>query len=147
MNEAKTYEIKEISWPAKTFMTRRATRKFEELPDFFGESYGMIYGSLARQGKVSGIPPFAFYYSIDENNKTTDLAAAVEAEGNISPEQGLEKIILPASRLITTTYYGSYENMLPAYTEMERYLSTHRMKKELVIEQYFSDPQTEKDPS
>lgn len=147
MTGTNTYTISEINWPAKTFLTRRARRNFSELSGFFGESYGMIYKALGELNKVSGEPPYAFYYSIDEAGKTTDLAAAVEVNGNIPEIRGLDTIVLPASKLVSTIHYGSYDDMYPAYTALEQYLSDHQLKKELSIEQYFSDPETEKDPS
>lgn len=147
MEATKTREISEINWPAKTFLIRRETRNISDLPTFFGESYGMIYKALGELHNISEEPPYAFYYMIDETNKTTDLAAAVEVKGNIPEVPGLQKIELPASRLITTTHYGSYDDMYPAYNAMEQYLTDHHLKKELSIEQYFSDPEVEKDPS
>lgn len=38
--ETKTkYEVKEITWPEKTFVTKRAKISFDKLPAFFTKTY------------------------------------------------------------------------------------------------------------
>jgi effector-binding domain-containing protein len=142
-----TYDVKEIRWPEKTFITRRAKIAFEKLHTFFQESYGAIYGFIQQNGLPATEMPCAIYYSIDENKKETDLAAAVPVEGKIAEVKGFEKTVIPSSRVVTTTHYGSYETMHPAYRALEKYLTDHGLTKELIIEEYFSDPEKEKDPA
>lgn len=147
METTATYTIKETQWPEKAFLTIRAVKRFDALPQFFGESYGALYDALQKQGIKTCDMPCAFYYSIDEVKKETDMAAAVCVQGQF-PEQGpFEKVILPPSRVISTTHYGPYESMMPAYQAMEQYLKEHQLKRTLVIEEYFSDPTVEKDQS
>ncbi len=141
------YEVKQMKWPAKTFITRRATKPFDQLPAFFGESYGEIYGALQKSGTPPHDMPCAFYYSIDEAKKETDFAAAVPVQGEVPAIKGYERVTLPATDVITTTHYGSYESMGPAYEALEKYLASHSLKRTLIMEEYFSDPEKEKDPA
>ena len=141
------YEVKQMKWPAKTFITRRATKQFDQLPAFFGESYGEIYGALQKSGVAAHGMPCAFYYAIDEAKKETDFAAAVPVEGEVPEIKGCDKVTLPAAEVVTTTHYGSYESMGPAYEALEKYLAGHALKKTLIVEEYFSDPVKEKDPA
>ena len=147
METATKYDVAEIKWPEKTFIAKRGTISFDSLPAFFAESYGAIYGFIQRHGLHSKGMPCAIYYSIDEHKKETELAAAVPVEGGVSETAEFEKITIPSSRVATTTHYGSYENMHPAYRALEKYLYDHGLKKELIVEEYFSDPKIEVDPA
>ncbi|MGZ5281452.1 MAG: GyrI-like domain-containing protein [Bacteroidia bacterium] len=147
MQTAVKHQVSEISWPKKTFFIKRAVKSIEQLPQFFTESYGAIFGPLGTNDITPTGVPCAIYYSIDEAKNQTDLAAAVPVNNNVPDIQGLEKLAIPASKVITTTHFGPYENMAPAYQEMEKYLAEHDLKKELIIEEYFSDPAKEPDPA
>lgn len=147
METATKQVVREITWPEKTFIIRRTTMPFDKLSDFFKESYGAIYGALAGKGIHPAEMPCAFYYSINEIKKETELAAAVPVKADTPEIQGFEKVTFPPSKLITTTHIGSYENMGMSYAAMERYMAESKLHKGLVIEEYFSDPEIEKDAS
>lgn len=141
------YEVKEIAWPEKTFITKRAKISLDKLPAFFTETYGAIYGAIKKTEAKTNEPPCAIYYSVDEVKNETDLAAAIPVTGLKKEIEGFEKITIPESKALTLTYYGSYENMKPAYAELEKYVSEHKLKKEWMIEEYSTDPSMEKDPA
>lgn len=145
--ETLTHTIKETTWPAKTFITKRATLPFDKLSSFFGSSYGALYGAAGKQGLKAAEAPCAIYYSIDEEKQVTEFAAAVPVQGNVPDSAEYEKVSLPASKVITTTHTGPYETMRTTYDAMEKYLKDHKLKRELVIEEYLSDPEVEKDSS
>lgn len=141
------YEVKQIAWPEKTFLVKRAKKKIDELSGFFSQVYGDLYGALERQGLQSDQAPFAIYYSVDADKKETDLAAAVAVEGLKAAPEGFDIVKIPESKAVVVQYKGPYENMHEAYTELDNYITEHQLKKEWMLEQYFSDPQTEKDPA
>lgn len=141
------YEVKQISWPEKTFIIKRDQVAFDKLSDFFKTNYDAIYGSLQKAGIEATEAPCAVYYAIDEDKQETDLAAAVPVPATAPEVQPFEKLVIPPSTVITTTHYGSYENMHPAYNALEKYLQEHELKRTLMMEQYFSDPLMEKDTS
>lgn len=147
METATKYQVRELTWPEKTFLTKRAVKSFDQLPAFFGESYGALYGSVQKSGLKATEPPFAIYYSVDEQKKETDLAAAISVQGSVPEIKGFEKVVLSPAKVITTTHYGSYESMGPAYAALEQYIAGHGLKKELMMEEYLSDPELEKDPA
>lgn len=140
------YEVKELSWPERTFAIIRATKTFDELKAFFPESYMSIFHNLQKAGIESRSMPCAIYYDIDEEKRLTDVAAAIPLD---QPGAGLgyiEKIQLPASKLVSTTHYGPYDTMGLAYQALDKYLASHLLRRGLVIEEYFTDPVTEPDP-
>lgn len=146
MEQVLSYKISQVDWPDKYFLIKRATLPFDKLQGFFGEAYGEIYGALTKKELPPLGAPLAFYYAIDEEKKETQMAAAVETVSDLFGVEKLESLKLPAGKMITTSYTGPYENMQPAYKEMDEYLKEHGLEKELVIEEYLSDPAKEKDP-
>jgi effector-binding domain-containing protein len=141
------YDVKETTWSPKLLLAKRAKIAFDKLPIFFSEAYGSLYSRVEKLGLTSEGMPLAIYYDIDEIKKETDVAAAVAVKNKPSEESGVEMLTLPASKVVFTTHYGSYENMKPAYDELQRYLKEHSLKKKLIIEEYFSDPAEEKNPN
>ena len=147
MEKTITYQVKETTWEERAYIIKKAVVPFEQLPIFFREQYHLLYSALHKQGIRPPAVASAFYFSIDEAKNETELAAAVQLPDTTTEVEGFDKFILPAGKRITTTYYGKYEEMMPAYVELENYLKEKGLTRELYIEEYFSDPEKEKDPA
>lgn len=147
METTTKYEVREIAWREKTFITKRAKISFDKLSTFFTETYGAIYDAIKRNGIVTTEEPYAIYYSVDDAKNETDLAAAVAVPGTVKKIEGFQNVTIPDSKALTITYYGSYENMGPVYAALDKYVAEHGLKKEWMLEEYFSDPAVEKDPA
>jgi effector-binding domain-containing protein len=145
MDTLTKYNVKEVTWPEKVFLTQRATVDIDRLTEFFGETYGAIYEAMERLGIQSYDPPCAIYYSIDEDNWETDLAAAIPVEGKIPPLD-FEKVIIPESKVLMVAYYGDYDSMAPAYQALEKYAATQTLKKMWMSEEYLWRPAAELEP-
>ena len=128
-------------------MTKRDTIRFDRLSQFFTQAYGEIFTAIRNEGMRPMAEPFAIYYSIDEVNMETDLAAAVPIPGTAMVPAGFHPVTIPASKALRITYYGGYENMMPAYAALEKHIAEHGYKKQWMLEQYFSDPKVVKDPA
>lgn len=147
METIEKYEVREISWPERIFIIKRALVPVDKLPDFFAENYRSIYNAVQRQGLAAVGPPCAIYYLVDQRRKQTDVAAAVPVQGNVAEFTEFDKVVVPAGKALATTYYGPYEDMRRPYIELERYLKAHALKKKLTIEEYYSDPSAQEDPA
>ena len=147
METSVKFDIKEIAWPGKTFVTRRARVGFDNLTAFFSKSYGAIYTAIQKQGWMTADPPCAIYYSVDEAKYETDLAAAVPVTDPANELEGFDMITIPPAKALLLTHYGSYETMNHAYAALEKYMADHNLQKEWMLEEYFTDPSVEKDPA
>ena len=147
METTTAYKVRETTWPDRAYLIKKAVIPFDKLAGFFREQYGVLYGALQQQNIQPPAVATAFYFTIDEKKKETEVAAAVQLPGTATEVKGLEKFILPGGKRITTTYYGKYEEMMPAYQELEKYLREKMLTRELYIEEYFSDPEKETDPA
>lgn len=141
------HQVKEIQWPGKTFITKREKVGFDDLQKFFTEAYGTIYGHLMQTGIRSTEMPCAIYFSIDESTQQTDVAAAVPVNDSVKETEGFQQVTIPKSKALFVTHHGPYEEMGPAYAALEEYISEHKLQKLWMIEEYYSDPAVETDPS
>lgn len=142
-----SYLVKEIMWPERAYIIKRAVVPFDKLSGFFNEQYKFLFDALRKQGIRMPEVASAFYFNIAEAKKEIEVAAAVQLPNTKTEVEGFEKFVLPPGKRITTTYFGKYEEMMPAYQELEKYLKEKGFTRELYIEEYFSDPEKEKDPA
>lgn len=147
MTDLTSHEVREIAWPAKTYVTRRATLAFDKLSEFFRESYDAIYSAINQHDIQITEPPVAIYYSINEAENKTELAAAVPVPEHAPGIVGFEYVHVPVSRAVTITHYGPYDSMPATYAVLGKYMAEHKLQQKWMIEEYLSDPEVEKDAS
>lgn len=140
------YEIKEVQWEAKTYYGKKEKLSFDKLSLFFAENYPKLAEEFGK-AKVERIGmPKAIYFSYDEQGKTTECAAVMEV-ANGTKLSGWEKFETPASKVLLIEYYGPYEKSGGAHYAMDTYIKKNGLTQGLVLEEYVTDPMTEKDPS
>lgn len=141
---ATNYEVKELSWDAKTFYGVKDKLSFEKIAAFFGTSYGKIGDAL---GKAKAQPigmPKAIYFTFDEKTMVTDVAAVMEV-ANGTKLEGVEKFETPASKVLLIEYFGAYDKSANAHYAMDAYMKQKGLTQTFVLEEYANDPMTEKD--
>lgn len=137
------YEVKEMECEAKTYYGIKTNTTFDKLAAFFGESYGKI-GAAMGKAKAQPIgPPKAIYWTFDEKTLVTDVAAVMEF-ANGTKIAGLEKWEVPAGKVLLIEYYGAYDKSNAHYA-MDAYMKEKGLIQSLVLEEYVTDPMTEKD--
>lgn len=145
------YEVKTMDFPATSYIGIRQTAKQDEVmkSSFFAERFGKIM-TLFTQSKMqpAGVPT-GIYYSWDTANNSTDVAVAMPVAQKMAVAGGdLKSIEVPASKAVYIDYTGPYENMQAAHDFLNHYIKTNGLKEKApVIEQYVTDPATEKDPA
>lgn len=138
------YEVKELSWDAKTFYGVKANLSFDKISAFFGESYAKIGAAL---GKAKAQPigmPKAVYFTFDEKTMVTDVAAVMEV-ANGTKLEGVEKFETPASKVLLIEYFGAYDKSANAHYAMDAYMKEKGLTQTFVLEEYANDPMTVKD--
>jgi effector-binding domain-containing protein len=138
------YEIKEMNWDAKTFYGKKETLTFDKMSAFFGKTYGAIGVELGKE-KVQPIgQPKAIYFSFDEKTMISDVAAVMEV-ANGTKLAHLEKFETPESKVLLIEYYGAYDKSADAHHAMDNYIKDKGLTQSYVIEEYVTDPMSEKD--
>lgn len=146
MPAEKNYEVKEISWDAKTFYGIKTNTTFDKLAAFFGESYGKIGEACAKaKSKPLGAPK-AIYFKVDEKAMSGEVAAVMEFDSKTKLD-GLEKWETLAGKVLLIEYYGEYDKTAAAHVAMDKYMKEKNLTQLLCIEEYLTDPLIEKDPN
>lgn len=140
-----SYAVKDIDWTEKNCLSIRQVVKFADFGNFFGDNYGKMYDAISNSGAKPGIP-LGVFYDYDEEKMQADVAAAIPYEGKTVLAKGYSNLNLPAAKGYTIDYFGDYEKMGPAYEAMNAKLKElGKENPEMVIEEYISDPMSEKD--
>jgi effector-binding domain-containing protein len=139
------FEIKEVIWSGRNYFGKKATIAFDKLSDFFAESFPKIFND-AINGKLEHTgPPSAIFYTYNEEKKETECAAVISVPDG-QQLKGWEKFNVPAANLaLHIAYYGSYDKLANAHKAMNDYMKEKGLANNFVIEEYISDPMTEKD--
>lgn len=143
---AKEYEIKEQQWEAKTFYGKKDKLSFDKLGPFFAENYGKLGADIGKAKEQPIGPPKAIYFSFDETTMVSDVAAVMEVPAG-TKLAGWEKFETPASKVLVIEYYGPYEKSGEAHYAMDAYIKKNGLTQGNVIEEYVTDPMSEKDPA
>lgn len=143
---AQKYEIRQIVWPATTYIGKRAVMPFRSMAAFFREQYRKIEAELQKKKVIPSGAPCAIYYYWDESKKEADLAAVFPVSDPDTMTIGFEKFRIPEAKAVSTTHRGSYESMTVAYGQLDQYMREHKLTVDLVVEEYLTDPELEKNP-
>lgn len=141
------YEVHKTVLPAQKYAVIKGRMAFKEIGNFLAESYGKIAKAVKRKGiRIKG-PACGLYYSWDEKNKISELAAAFPVNRSIKTGEVSTVEIAPGI-VYYVEYYGPYEKSGNAHYALDLYLEQHRLTRKLpVIEQYVVGPSQEKDSS
>jgi effector-binding domain-containing protein len=143
----KGYSVETVGFDAKHYVAIRNTIGMDKIGEFLGEQYGKIIGGLGATGVEMAGAPSGLYYTWDEENGTTDMAAAIPVAAP-TEVAGAQVISVAAGSALKIDYYGPYEGMGAAHEAMDAYVkSTGAKIKSPVIEEYITDPESEPDSS
>lgn len=141
------YEIKEINFEPKQYVTKRATVKLAEIGPFFGKNIPEVFAAIGKAGLQPAGRASAIYYKWDMQKQETDMAIAVPvAAGTKIPSiKGLEPAKVEGKAL-ELVYWGNYDKMAAAYGALDNYCKEKNLQHtDMAIEEYVTEPMTEKD--
>ena len=141
-------KINEITMEPRIYVGMKKTVPIDKISDFFAQTMPNLFGKAAGAHLQLAGPPSGLYYNWDEKNKTTDVAAAApvkEVSGKIAP---LESFTIKGGKALEMDFYGNYKNLGKGHNAMREYATSKNMKvQDPVIEEYITDPMSEKDPN
>jgi effector-binding domain-containing protein/ribosome-associated toxin RatA of RatAB toxin-antitoxin module len=141
-----TIELQEI--PTRKFLAHREEIAISDIEGFYTEHLGKLMGTVARSGTELDGAPIGLYYTWDEENGRTDMAAAIGIKGDVEPTGQSQIVIIPAGKAAVVNYSGPYEGLGEAHMAIDDYLNDFSVEaKSPVIEEYVTDPMAEPDTS
>ena len=147
----KTYRgfaVKPVEFTGQTYLVVKGTVKFDDMQSFYANSYGDIGSAIGDQKLETAGQPCGIYYKWDEENKTTDMAAAIPVRGTPTAAGSVEPLEIPKGKCLLIDYYGNYDGLGEAHYAMDDYLKANGLEPaKLVMEEYITDPGNEPDPT
>jgi len=141
------FEVKESEFKGGRYAVIKGKVSFSEMQQFYGSSFAEIQESVKKKwAKVTG-PPIGMYYTWDEQNKQTELAAGMPTNRKVETDN-VKTIKIETSKAMLIEHSGSYETIPQAHKALGYYVQKNKLDLKFpVIEQYLSDPMSEPDPS
>jgi effector-binding domain-containing protein len=143
----KQYQVRVEDFGGRDYVQIRQEVKFAAIKDFFTQAYVKIGKALSGKKLKPAGGPVGLYFTYDEQNQITDMAAAMPVKGKLATEE-ISRFSIPAGKAYVIDYYGPYEKSASAYKALDLYLHSNGLKhKAPVIEEYITDPGIEPDSS
>lgn len=141
------YKISEVTLDEKHYIMNRSEIPQSQMQQFYTANLGSLF--MKAQGakmEMDGMPS-GLFYSWDNANDKTDMAAAIPLKESLSLK-GASSTTLPAGRAVQVDYYGDYTKIESAHNAVEDYLNDYGLLVNYpVVQEYVTDPMEEKDPS
>ena len=139
-------EVKETAWEAKTYVTYRQKVAMKDLGKFFQEKVPATFMYANAQKMGVGEPISGLYYTWDTASGKTEVATAIVVKDASKASGEYKAVTLSKSKALVVDYYGPYEKIGPAHEAIHKYMADKGLKmKSPAIEEYITDPGTEKD--
>lgn len=142
------YTMESLDRPETVYIGKRSKKvKWADMGAFYGAVFpaaGAAVGTAKLE--MSGAPSGVFW-EWNEKDQTADMMAGMPVKGDANTKvEGWETYVIPASKVVHTKYYGDYAKSMAAHEAIDAYIKqnglTHYGN---VIEEYVTDPMTEKD--
>lgn len=137
------FDVKEIEMAPRTYIAVKDTVKFDKMKDFYEKSFGAVMSAMAKKKVQATGPTSAVFFVWDEANAQALMAAGVPAKEG-SKIDSFESISA-SGKALQIAYFGSYEGSANAHWAMDDYMTSRGVESSLVIEEYVTNPMSEKD--
>ncbi len=137
--------INEVTFAPHTYVGVKKTVSFDKISDFFAENMPKLF---AGSGLKPVGPPSGLYYTFDEKAKTTEVAAVAPVADTKGMKGSLETFTIKGGKALEMDFMGDYKNLGMAHNKIKAYAASKNMKVTApVVEEYITDPMSEKDPN
>jgi len=139
------YQINTITIPERTYIGVRDEISWDEMEAFYGTNLDVAFQAVQGAGLEMDGAPSGIYYTWNEEERTTDMVAAIPVKGAASLDNF--EVTPVSGKALHVAYYGPYEGSGAAHYALDDYLKANNIESEMAIEEYVTDPTTEPDTS
>jgi effector-binding domain-containing protein len=137
------YTVNETTFPATNFIGYRSEVPFSDMSAYF-KTHFPACSKLAGKNIIGY--PSGIFWKWDEKNMKADMAAAVPVSITAFSDPLYQLISVNSHKEFNINYYGAYDKTQVAYMMLDSIIHSRGIKHpELVVEEYVTDPMTEKD--
>jgi len=141
------FEVMDKSQAKRSFIMSRNVVAFDDIQKFYSQNLGAIFQKVQAEGLTMKGMPCGLFFKYDMLSKTADMAAAIPVNEEKTIKD-LTSITIDDRPAIVVDYYGKYEDTGKAHDAIDAYIIDHGLLMDApVIEEYVTDPLTEKDPA
>ncbi len=145
--EIEKYKIRKTLFPTTNYAAIRNVVSFEDMPQFFSDSYEAIQKAVRNKNRRITGPPVGLFYDYSEQEMKSDAAAGIPIRGTISSDR-VTTLTVPRDSAYYVDYYGAYTGSYFAHEAIDLYLQRNNLnRKPPVIEEYITEPAQEADTS
>jgi effector-binding domain-containing protein len=119
-------------------------KDFEKKMD---EVYGELMTFMARNKNVSMAGPhYSMYYKWDEQNQFAVFETGFPVDKEVRSRGRVKFKVLPASKAVTASHFGSYDDLAISYLALEEYVKEFGLEEKCCpYEAYITNPMTQPD--
>jgi len=141
------YKIVESIVKEKNFIIKRDRVATGAMQQFYIQNLGILFKNAQEAGlEMDGMPSGLFYTAMNEDNALVDMAAGIPVTEEVNIANASSEYIKPR-KAVVVDYYGDYNNTIEAHHAIISYFADKEYLVDIpVIEEYVTDPTTEKDP-
>lgn len=141
-------EVKEVVWAEHTYLADRSTIDIKNVDQIFQDKMPKTFDYLQKNNFQMAGPPSGLFFTWDTNADSTDLAIAIPVKDASMASGDYTAITIGRSRALMVDFYGSYDRTDIAHDAIKKYIKEKKLiAKSPAIEEYVTDPATEKDPN
>lgn len=139
------YTVEEVEVAPHWAVTIGDSTTVDQLHDFFMKNFPLL-GKFVASKKQEPNAPMAMYYNFSTDKKFYTVAAMYVEDSTLRVKAPMKLEKLYAGNALKVVYMGNYEDMMPAYADIEQYMKEKNLTAAgAPWEQYISDPGVEKD--
>lgn len=137
---AQEYNIEVKNVDATRAVIIKAETASSDIGQSMGEIYGKLFSFLGQKNVSPAGAPFAVYYKFDPQGNT-EYEGGVPVKGKIETSGEISFKEYPAMKVVSVMYTGAYENMMPVYNAIDKYIKDNKLEKAGASwEVYLTDP-------
>ncbi len=141
------YKIKRVEIPEMSYVINRAEVNMDAIQQFYNRNLGTLANKVGEARLMMDGNQSALFYKWDEENGTTDMAAAIPVKEGAKID-GYTTVTIPAKNAVQVDYYGDSAKSAKAHYAIDAYLKDQGLLSDIpMVEEYVTDPGTEKDPT
>lgn len=141
-------EVKEVTWEAHTYWADRSVIDIKDVAQVFQTKMPKTFVYMQQHKIKPGEPASALFYTWDTAAGKSDLAIAIPLKGDAKAADGYSVITIARSKALVVDFYGPYDKTGIAHDALKKYIAEKGLKAKMpAIEEYITDPSTEKDPN
>lgn len=141
------YKINEVVLEERHFLINRQEVPLANISQFYQQNLGSLFSKLQKAGLQMEGMPCGLFFKYDLTKGVTDMAAGLPISDEFDIADATS-ISTPIGRALQVDYFGDYAGTGTAHDAIEKYMKDYNLlNNPPVIEEYLTDPGTEKDPS